>query len=284
MLLTRRQALISIASIAALSPIVALTGCGGGGSSATNLDNSSGSGGSSSSGGSSTPTTNNGNWLSGGTQNMTANFPEDNIFANASTCTVELTGQQTEGPCYFDSDYLDDISAGQTGLPMMLCLQLIDSACNPLAGYEIEVWHCDVRGVYSADTSGAADTRGFNSSFCSGNDSAALASKWFRGIAVTDSSGRVNFKTCFPGWYSGRAIHIHFRVRQNNLDSLVSQFGFDDTFCDDICSTHSDYASRGTPNTHLTNDTVFGNDYAKYLFDLEQNQDGSLLGYKRIII
>ncbi|MCP3861793.1 MAG: hypothetical protein GY923_04850 [Aestuariibacter sp.] len=70
------------------------------------------------------------------------------MFENSSTCSVELTEALTEGPCYFDSEYRDDISEGQTGLPMMLCLQLVDANCNPLSGYEIEVWHCDVEGIY----------------------------------------------------------------------------------------------------------------------------------------
>lgn len=281
----RRKTLKSLASFAMVTPLVALIGCGGSGSSLTSSDSTDTSS-SGSTGGSTTtdPVADNGSWLSGGTDSMTADFPDDSIFESSSTCNVSLTGQQTEGPCYFDSDYLDDISEGQTGLPMMLCLQLIDSSCNPLSGYEIEVWHCNVEGIYSGDTSGSSDTNGFNSSFCTGNDSEALASRWFRGIAVTDSSGRVNFKTCFPGWYASRAIHIHFRVRKNNLDSLVSQFGFSDDFCTDICTSHSDYISHGAPDTYLASDTVFGSDYADYLFDLEQNDDGSLLGYKRIII
>lgn len=285
--ITRRQALVSIASAAGMIPLVALTGCGGSSATSTTTDTNSGTNtgtdtgtGSSGSG----TTIDNGSWASGGTNNMTADFPDDSLFEASSTCEIQLTGQQTEGPCYFDGDYLDDISEGETGLPMMLCLQLVDQSCNPLANYEIEVWHCDVEGIYSGDTTGSSDVNGFNSSFCTGNDSRALASRWFRGIQVTDASGRVNFKTCFPGWYSSRAIHIHFRVRNNNNDQLVSQFGFSDDFCDEICTSHSDYASRGTPDTHLTSDTVFGNDYADYLFNIEQNEDGSLLAYKRIMI
>ncbi len=285
----RRKTLKSLASLAVATPVILLTGCGGsGGSSSSSTSTSTGSTSTGSSTGSSgtgtTTVADNGNWLSGGTDSMTADFPADSIFENSSTCSVELTGQQTEGPCYFDSDYLDDISEGQTGLPMQLCLQLIDEQCNPLSGYEIEVWHCDVEGIYSGDTTGSSDTNGFNSSFCTGNDSEALQSRWFRGIAVTDSSGRVNFKTCFPGWYASRAIHIHFRVKNNNNDELISQFGFDDDFCTDICTSHSDYINHGAPDTYLTNDTVFGSDYNEYVFNLEQNDDGSLLAYKRIII
>jgi len=287
----RRKTLKTLASFAAAAPVMMLAGCGGG--SGTTAASSSGSTATGSSGTStgtggtstgSTVTADNGSWLSGGTDAMTASFPDDSIFEDSASCTVQLTGQQTEGPCYFDSDYLDDISEGQTGLPMQLCLQLTDASCNPLVGYEIEVWHCDVEGIYSGDTTGSSDTNGFNSSFCTGNDAEALQSRWFRGIAVTDSSGRVNFATCFPGWYSSRAIHIHFRVKNNNNDQLISQFGFDDDFCTEICTSHSDYINHGAPDTLLARDTVFGSDYDEYLFNLEQNEDGSLLAYKRIMI
>lgn len=289
-LLERRKTLKALASVAVATPVILLTGCGGSGSSNSSSSVAAGSGststGSTGSSGSSTttPVADNGSWLSGGTDSMTVDFPADSIFEDSETCSVSLTGQQTEGPCYFDSDYLDDISEGQTGLPMQLCLQLIDANCNPLSGYEIEVWHCDVAGIYSGDTTGSADTNGFNSSFCTGNDAEALQSRWFRGIAVTDASGRVNFKTCFPGWYSSRAIHIHFRVKNNNNDQLISQFGFDDDFCTDICTSHSDYINHGAPDTYLARDTVFGSDYDEYLFNLQQNDDGSLLAYKRIIV
>ena len=139
-------------------------------------------------------------------------------------------------------------------------------------------------GVYSGDTSDSADARGFNSAFCTGNEADALRAKWFRGIAVTDASGRINLKSCFPGWYSSRAIHIHFRIRRNNTDQLVSQFGFSDSFCQDICTNHPDYSHRGEPDTLLGQDTVFGSDYNEYTFSVSQNEDGSLLAYKRIII
>ena len=128
---------------------------------------------------------------------MTAAFPEDTIFESGATCDITLTEPLKEGPCYFYSDYREDISDGLVGLPMQLCLQLTDQNCQPLSGYEVEVWHCDVRGVYSGDTTNSQDSDRFSTSFCTGNDEAALASRWFRGILVTDSAGRVNFQSCF---------------------------------------------------------------------------------------
>ncbi|MDW6002342.1 dioxygenase family protein [Vibrio mangrovi] len=225
-----------------------------------------------------------GAWASGGTASMTADFPEDSIFETGQTCSVALTEALTMGPCYFTGNYQEDISEGQTGLPMMLCLQLIDQNCQPLAGYEVEVWHCNVDGLYSGDTTGSSDSSSFFRSYCTENDEEALASKWFRGTLVTDSSGRVNFRSCFPGWYASRAIHIHFKINKNNTRELVSQCGFDDDFCTTICTTHVDYVNRGEPDTLFRNDSIFTDGNTDQLFNYRQNNDGSLLVYKRIIV
>lgn len=249
-------------------------------------DNSSGSGDDSNSGSDSNSGENNTSWASGGTASMTSNFPDDSIFALGTACTVSLTKAVTEGPCYFAADTLDDISEEQGGLPMQLCLQVIDSQCQPVSGLEVEVWHCDVEGIYSGDTSGSADSRRFSSGFCTGNDQEALQAKWFRGYQVTDSSGRVNFKSCFPGWYSSRTIHIHFRVRNNNNDEVISQFCFPDSLTEEICTEHPEYSARGIQDTTLSGgrDTVFGSNYQDFIFSTQQNEDGSLLAYKTIQI
>lgn len=280
---TRRRFIKHLSLVALAAPVLGLTACGGGSlntetnnatSDNDNNGNSSGSSGDSSS------------WASGGTANMTANFPDSSIFASTTACAVALTRALTEGPCYFAADTLDDISSEQVGLPMQLCLQLIDRNCNPLAGYEIEVWHCNVSGLYSGDTSGSRDSQRFSSGFCTSNNAAALRSKWFRGTQVTDSDGRVNFKSCFPGWYSGRTIHIHFRVRNNNNDQVISQFCFTDALTAEICASHPEYSARGTQDTTLSGgrDTVFSSDYASFLFTTQRNDDGSLLAYKTIQI
>ncbi|WP_426752119.1 hypothetical protein [Myxococcus sp. Y35] len=48
----------------------------------------------------------------------------------------------------------------------------------------------------------------YASDFCTSGDAEARAARWFRGVQTTDANGRVNFDTCFPGWYSSRTIHI----------------------------------------------------------------------------
>lgn len=231
-----------------------------------------------------TSKTSNGEWLSGGTDLIKVAYPETSIFSSKNACQIALTEPTTKGPCYFSDDKGEDISLGLTGLPMQLCLQLVDSKCQPLAGYQIEVWHCDTRGVYSADTSRSDNKARFSSDFCSGGDDAAKKSAWFRGVLTSDADGRVNFKTIFPGWYPGRTLHIHFAVSNGKQTSLVSQFCFADALATEILTQHEQYRQRGdqdTPNEDGA-DGVYRSNAADFRFHTIRNADGSLLAYRTI--
>lgn len=279
---SRRSFIKQLGFALATAPLAGIVACGGGSTQtpASSTDTTGGStGGSTGSSGSGS-----GTWATGGTAALSANFPADSLFDLGTSCSLALTKALTEGPCYFAVPHRDDISESQVGLPMQLCLRVVDSNCQPLSGLEVEVWHCDVAGLYSGDTSGSSDSGGFNAGFCTGNNSNAQKAKWYRGTQVTDSNGRVNFKSCFPGWYSSRTIHIHFRVRNNNNDQVVSQFCFTDALTQDICTTHANYSGRGIQDTPLASgrDTVFGSSATDFIFSTQQNSDGSLLAWKTI--
>lgn len=229
-----------------------------------------------------------GQWASGGTNLISAAYPASSIFSAADACQVSLNASTTEGPCYFHSDTGEDISTGLTGVPMQLCLQLIDTDCAPLADHVLEVWHCDTQGVYSGDTSNSSDSARFAGDFCTASDAAAEQSTWYRGQLTTDADGRVNFKSCFPGWYSGRAIHIHFAVSDaEGTSRVISQFCFPDTLTEQICTTHELYSDHGVQDTPLSSetDTVFPADsYEDFMLQTSQNSDGTMLAYATIQI
>lgn len=270
------------------SPLI-LSACGGGSSGSVSTQGSTTTATTTStSATSATTSTTASKWASGNTNLITVAYPDDSIFDDASTCNITLTDATTEGPCYFGVTTGEDISSGLSGLPMQLCLKLVDSSCQPLENYQIEVWHCDNRGIYSGDTSSSFDSTRFAGSFCTNNDSSSLASTWYRGMLQTDSNGRVNFKTCFPGWYSGRTIHIHFAVSDSSGNSrVISQFCFADAFTQEICTTHEYYSSRGEQDTTLAGgrDTVFpSSGYEDFMLTTAQNSDGTLLAYHTIQI
>jgi protocatechuate 3,4-dioxygenase beta subunit len=43
--------------------------------------------------------------------------------------------------------------------------------------------------------------------------------KFLRGYQVTDANGGAEFLTIYPGWYSGRTVHIHFKVARPRFAS-----------------------------------------------------------------
>jgi protocatechuate 3,4-dioxygenase beta subunit len=81
-----------------------------------------------------------------------------------------------------------------------------------MSGAMVDIWHCDALGAYSDVTDNA---EGFNT----------LGREFLRGYQLTDAKGRVSFTTIYPGWYRGRAVHIHFKVRNANTE-FTSQFFF----------------------------------------------------------
>jgi protocatechuate 3,4-dioxygenase beta subunit len=131
------------------------------------------------------------------------------------TCTltpslveVEGTPQQTQGPYFVDgmpnrSDIRSDTLDGsvQEGVPLRLIINVYnvdesDGSCSPLKDAQVDVWQANSQGVYSGVAQ--AGTGGKN---------------FLRGYQVTDDNGAVRFTTIYPGWYEGRAIHIHDKVR-----------------------------------------------------------------------
>ena len=185
--------------------------------------------------------------------------------------TCVLTPEQTEGPYFVDerlnrSDIRSDPAAGSTkeGVPLRLSLTVsrVDgAACTPLAGAVVDMWHCDALGVYS-DVSGGAgqpDTAG---------------QQFLRGYQVTDENGQVEFQTIYPGWYTGRTPHIHFKVR-TDPDSqqgfeFTSQLYFDESVTESVFS-RAPYSSKGPADTTNATDGIFR---AETLLPLTAEGDG----------
>lgn len=225
--------------------------------------------------GGSQPTGSADTWAGGGTKSMTAAATYPNPFATAATACVLATAA-TEGPCTESADQTrKDISEGYTGLPVRLALRVVDGSCNPIAGAKVKIWHTQITGSYSGSTP--------NSGMCL-KDQADTAKHYFRGVQTTDDAGRVDFDTCFPGWYNGRTIHIHFTVTANGR-SFTSQLVFDDALVDEIFSTHEEYKSYGLPNTHNADDNVVGHgDLASYTLTTARMTDGAMLASKDLVV
>jgi protocatechuate 3,4-dioxygenase beta subunit len=81
---------------------------------------------------------------------------------------------------------------------------------------------------------------------------------FMRGIQSTNSAGQAVFDTVYPGWYPGRATHIHFKVRLTSSTYVTSQFCFLDSVNNTIYATPL-YSARGPNPTTNAQDGIFHN-------------------------
>jgi protocatechuate 3,4-dioxygenase beta subunit len=165
----------------------------------------------------------------------------------------------TEGP-YFVDEKLDrsDIREDRKGTKLRLTFnvsRISGAACTALQSAQVDVWHCDAGGVYS-------DVGQSNS----------IGKKFLRGYQLTDASGTAEFTTIFPGWYTGRAIHIHFKIR-TGLNEFTSQLFFGDSTIDAILAT-APYKHRGSPNTRNANDGIYASGGSRMIPAVETEGSG----------
>jgi protocatechuate 3,4-dioxygenase beta subunit len=170
----------------------------------------------------------------------------------AADSTVDCVAkpEMTEGPYFVDeglnrSDIRTDPTDGSVvaGTALMLTLRVlrVDDGCKAIKDAIVDIWHCDALGVYSDIA--AEGTSG---------------KKFLRGYQETNGAGKAGFGTILPGWYQGRTVHIHVKIRTTGTDGnpyeFTSQLYFTEEFKTAYLATDP-YAAKGTPDT--TNATPF---------------------------
>ncbi|MGJ5208471.1 intradiol ring-cleavage dioxygenase [Bradyrhizobium sp. HKCCYLR20261] len=156
------------------------------------------------------------------------------LSAGADDACV-LTPQSESGPYYFDPKLVRaNIAEGRPGVPLSLRLRVIEAgACTPISGARVDIWHCDARGIYSGYP-GQGDTHKLDQS----------GKTFLRGTQMADAAGWAAFKTIYPGWYAGRATHIHFRVFLDDATVLTGQTFFPEALNEFIYTNVPDYTGR----------------------------------------
>ncbi|KAF2397304.1 aromatic compound dioxygenase [Trichodelitschia bisporula] len=161
-----------------------------------------------------------------------------------------LAQETTEGPYYISHPLIrSNITGDRTGIPFTLDITLLDvGSCAPVAGAFVDIWHADAEGEYSGWASMAAPVETWGTP--------VEPSRWLRGVQVSDAGGRVHFATVWPGWYAGRATHIHLRVHNGNVStdhgvllgggtvSHTGQLFFADELVRNVSRTYEPYATR----------------------------------------
>jgi protocatechuate 3,4-dioxygenase beta subunit len=158
----------------------------------------------------------------------------------------------------------------QQGLLLRLGInvsEITSGACAPMSGAYVDVWHCNASGVYS-DVAAQGTT----------------GRRFLRGYQVTDSHGNVRFLTIYPGYYPGRTVHIHFRVRRFSGTTVtfnfVSQLYFNDTVTDGIFQRVAPYNSRPARTTRNTNDNIYS---SVMLVRLSDNGSHAIASFNAVI-
>ena len=220
-------------------------------------------------------------WVTGGTARIGTAARAINPFLNAAATTCRLTCEATIGPCHTLSPERRDISDGWDGLPMHMQLRIVDVQCRPIENAIVEVWHTNHTGGYS----------GRIAPMCN-NDKADVDRQFFRGWQRTDAHGIARFDSCYPGWYGGRANHVHLRVMKGGYDPrdsapawVTTQLLFADELNAEIFGGAPLYKQKGLPDTTLATDNVVGQepDTSPYLFDV-QRVDGVMLASKTLAL
>jgi protocatechuate 3,4-dioxygenase beta subunit len=190
--------------------------------------------------------------------------------SSAAACVVQP--QQTEGPYFVDekllrSDIRPDPITGAVSPGASLALALnvsqvrADGSCAPLPGAQVDVWQCDAMGAYSDVKDRNFDTTG---------------RKFLRGHQITDTSGSARFVTIYPGWYPGRAVHIHFKIRTAAAPAaheFTSQFYFDEATTDRV-HAREPYAAHAGKRMMNEQDRIFQSGGSQLMLPVVQDGSG----------
>ena len=202
---------------------------------------------------------------------------QDGVSLAMADCIAQP--EQTEGPYFVDealerSDIRLDPATGATSAGVPLALQFILSrvtpsgACAILPGAQVDIWHCDARGVYSDVEDRNSNTRG---------------QRFLRGYQVSDERGVVRFTTIYPGWYRGRAVHIHFKVRVNAgatvTDEFTSQLYFPDELTDRVHAKEPYSANKGQRLLN-SRDMIFREGATQLVLPVIEAEDGYEATYR----
>lgn len=178
--------------------------------------------------------------------------------SSSSNCSV--TPSETEGPfpTKVPANFVrKEITDGRTGVAftMNLTIKNSNNSCAALAGALVDVWHCDKDGYYSEYGGTGMQSVNFTTV------------DFLRGRQTTDANGLASFTSIFPGWYSGRAPHIHVHVYNSSGKSLlVTQIAIPYNITTTVYTTAQSYGyTKGAQDTKNESDNVFSDGFTTEL-------------------
>jgi protocatechuate 3,4-dioxygenase beta subunit len=169
-----------------------------------------------------------------------------------------LTPELTEGPYYVAGERLRrNVREGKPGASLLLGLTVVNaSTCKAVRGAAVEIWHCDALGVYSGAVAGNPGTN------------------FLRGVQRTSAKGVATFETVYPGWYPGRAVHIHVKVHVGGNVVHTGQLFFPAAVTNAVYR-NAPYRTHGArPDTANAADSIFRNGGDKGMLTVKRSTAG----------
>jgi len=190
------------------------------------------------------------------------NDETDTSNSGDGSCTVSPS--ETKGPFPIKTPsqlVLENIKSDRVGIALLINLKIENknNNCEPLSGALVDVWHCDKDGNYSEYGGTQMQQTDYTSVH------------FLRGRQTSSASGEVSFISIYPGWYQGRAPHVHVEVLSSTGTSLlVTQIAFPETISSEVYSS-TNYAAHGQADTANTKDNVFADSLSDELATITGN-------------
>ena len=185
----------------------------------------------------------------------------------STNAACAVTPTETAGPYPSLTDiFRSDIRDGRAGTLLTLTVKVVNanSGCAAVSNANVEIWHCDVQGNYSQYGTQTTET-------------------YLRGIQTTNANGEVTFTTIYPGWYQGRATHIHLEVTVGGRSVKVTQMAFPEDISA-IVHTQGVYASRGVNSTTNLRDGIFADSLASEMATVAGNPATGMTATFRVAV
>lgn len=147
----------------------------------------------------------------------------------------------------------ENIVGDRSGIPLLIkfTIQNVNNNCEPLKDVFVDLWHCDAHGNYSEYG------RQLEGNFTNEH--------FLRGRQTTDANGDASFLSIYPGWYPGRAPHLHLEVLDKKGNSLlVTQVAFPEEVSKEVYAS-AEY--KGGADTSNQRDSIFRNSLTDNMAD-----------------
>ena len=183
-----------------------------------------------------------------GDSGSTPTSPTTTTTTTTGSSACAVTPTETVGPFPSLTDlFRSDIREGKSGAQLTLTIKVVNtnSGCTAVPDANVEIWHVDAAGNYSQYGTQQAQT-------------------FLRGIQTTNGNGEVTFTTIYPGWYQGRATHIHVEVTMGGRSVKVTQIAFPEAINNAVYATGA-YASRGSNPLSNASDGIFADSLSSEL-------------------